>query len=82
MAKIIHYTAILFNILMILAAIFFITQSLGMGEVLVALAMLLPPITSIAALYWGPDLEERRLQRMLNKIRIKKELQEIKKGIK
>ena len=82
MSKIIHHTAILLNILMILTAIFFVTQSVSMIEVIVALGMLLPPITSIFALYWGPDLEERRLQRTLNKVRIKRELQEIKKSVK
>lgn len=82
MLKFIHYTAILLNVLMILTAIFFVTQSVSMTEVVIALAMLLPPIASMIALYWGPDLEERRLQRTLNKVRIKRELQEIKRSVK
>lgn len=79
MAQIIYYAAFIANIALIFGSIFFLFQSISAVEVIASLLLMVAPLTSMLALYTGPDLEERRLQRMLNKIRIKKELQSYKK---
>jgi hypothetical protein len=42
-----------------------------------ALLLIIPPMISIIAIYMGPDLEERRLIRSLNKAKLKKELKSL-----
>jgi hypothetical protein len=48
-------------------------------EVYTAILLLIPPILSILALLSGPDIEERRLQKTLNKAKLKNELKKLEK---
>jgi hypothetical protein len=74
MTRIIHYAAVIANILAVLATLFFIvTQARGQEVALFAL-FLIPPILSLVALIDVPGLEERRLARQLRLLRLKKEL--------
>ncbi len=76
MCRVLRIAAYIANVIMLLVVGYFVTESYGV-ERFICLLMALPPLLSIAALWQGPDLEERRLGRELNKARMKKELEEL-----
>lgn len=73
MDRLIHYGAYAANALLLVAVCYFITEAYGNDVFLVAL-LAIPPVLSIKALRSGPDLEERRLTKALNKAKLRKEL--------
>ncbi len=76
--KILYVTTLLANavLLLVLAALFF--DAHGEESLLIAL-MAAVPVLSLVLLYKGPDREERRLRRQVNKARLRKELAELEK---
>lgn len=76
MDTLIRYAACLAGALQILAMGFIVSRSYG-RDVYIALLMILPPLLFLLALLSGPDLEERRLARRLNKARMKRELEKL-----
>ncbi len=78
MNKIVHYTALMVNILLLLFAVYTFLTGYGSNRLFAAL-LTVPPILSVFALRLGPDLEERKLTRELNKARMRKELQDLRK---
>lgn len=78
MDKIIHYVACVANILLLLFAIYTFLTGYGDNRFFAAL-LTIPPILSIFAMRLGPDLEERKLTHELNKARMRKELQDLRK---
>ena len=78
MNRFFYYGALLLNVIQ--TGFAFFTFATGYGsDRLLALLLVLPPLLSIIALRCGPDLEERRLGRELNKARMRKELQDLSK---
>ena len=78
MNKIVYYAALMVNILLLLFAVYTFLTGYGNTRLFAAL-LIVPPILSVFALRMGPDLEERKLTRELNKARMRKELQNLKK---
>ena len=76
MDRTIRYAAYLVNLLL-LAGVFFIFITAYGRDAYFALLLAIPPILSIIALYHGPDIEERRLTRKLNKARMNQELESL-----
>jgi 4-amino-4-deoxy-L-arabinose transferase-like glycosyltransferase len=79
MSRFIYYLACLANVILLGFALFLFGTSFG-EERFLALLIALVPILSLAALWAGPDIEERRLQKQLNKARMRAELAELEKG--
>ncbi len=73
MDRFIRYAAYLANAIMVIAAGFIAAGAYG-HDVYLALLLMVPPSLSLLAIYFGPDMEERRLTRALNKARMQKEL--------
>ncbi len=74
MDRFIRYAAYLLNagfIVFILAVIF---NTYNSRDKMLAFATLLVPVISLCALKSGPDVEERKLQREVNKARLRAEL--------
>lgn len=82
MGRFIYFAAILANIALFIAALYLALSAYDNREVLFALLLALPPFLAIAAIYSGPDLEERRLRRQLTKYQLKQELKQIRKSAK
>jgi len=73
MDQIIRFAAYFASLVQLVFVVTLIPQTSGMD--LLALGLLFfPPILTAIALYAGPDMEERRLGRQLNKARMKHEL--------
>lgn len=79
MDKVIYYGAYLLCALQIVAVLFIMKGAYG-RDVFWAMLLLLPPFVAMIALKCGPDLEERRLRRKVNKARLQQELAELTKG--
>jgi len=58
-------------------AVLILANSYGSQERFFASCAILPALLNIVALYLGPDLEERRLSRKLNKARMKAEIDKL-----
>ncbi|MCB1556841.1 MAG: hypothetical protein KDJ15_05960 [Alphaproteobacteria bacterium] len=65
------------NGLLIAGGLVLVTQAYGWMEVALAIFLIIVPLVSLAAVYTGPDREERHLQRQLNKARMRREIREI-----
>ncbi|MEZ0225071.1 MAG: hypothetical protein ACAH83_11000 [Alphaproteobacteria bacterium] len=76
MERIIRYAAYLANLVLIGAALILTLRSYGQSALFASL-LTLPPILSLLALYNGPDVEERQLQRDVTKARLRKELKDL-----
>lgn len=76
MDRFLRYAAYLAALAQLLAIGFLLTQAYG-RDVGFFLLFALPPLLTIAALYCGPDIEERRLTRKLAKARLRKALQDL-----
>ncbi len=74
MDKVIRCAAYLACVIQILVAAYAFTEVYG-SEIILALLLLVTPLLSVIALYSGPDLEERRLTKDLNKARLRNELE-------
>jgi cadmium resistance protein CadD (predicted permease) len=77
MDKLIYISTYLANIALILIACVFFTESYGSDRYL-AFLLFIPPCLSLWSLYTGPDLEERKLRKQLNKAKMQKELEGLK----
>lgn len=74
MDRAIRYAAYLANLLMLAGVCFIFIGAYG-RDAYIALLLAIPPVLSIIALYCGPDIEERRLARKVNKARMNQELE-------
>jgi hypothetical protein len=81
MDKFLRISAYLANVLMILAVLIIWQDNRPHGaEVLLMALLFFPPILSLLAIWQGPDREERRLRRAVNKAELKKRLKELGEG--
>jgi hypothetical protein len=81
MDKALRILAFVANALMIIAVFVIWQESRPRGvQVLLIGLMFLPPLLSLIALWQGPDCEERRLRRQLNKAELKQRLKELSQG--
>ena len=79
MDKLIRYAAYLGNLA--LAGVAVIVMITGYGrDVMYAMLLMVPPVLSFLALMCGPDLEEMRLRRQVNKAKLRKELEDLTSG--
>ena len=76
MGKVIRYAAFLACTIQIIVAAYAFTEVYG-HEIFLALLLMAVPVLSLLALYAGPDLEERRLAKELNKARLRNELENL-----
>ncbi len=76
MDKIIYYVALLANVALLGFALYTFATGYG-SDRFAALLLAVPAVFSLWALKLGPDCEERKLARDLNKARMKKELQDL-----
>ena len=74
--KLVFYGAYIVNIVMLIALIALLLEAYGEDQLYILL-MFIPPILSLFALHKGPDLEERKLTKLLNKARMRDELQKL-----
>jgi hypothetical protein len=77
MERIIRYAAYLANLVLVASALIIMLKSYGGRDGLFAGLLTVPPILSLFALYYGPDAEERQLQRDVTKARLRKELKDL-----
>ena len=78
MDKALRVLAFLANGLMVLGILFlWANERPRGGEALLFALLFLVPILSLLALWCGPDAEERRLRRQLNKAELKQRLKEL-----
>lgn len=81
MDKALRILAFVANALMIIAVFVIWQENRPRGvEVLLISLLFFPPILSLLALWNGPDMEERRLRRQLNKAELKQRLKELGQG--
>lgn len=76
MDRFIRIAAYILNALLILASLYLMTEAYD-RDLVYCFLLILPPLFSILALKTGPDLEERRLTREVNKARLRAELDEV-----
>ena len=79
MDRIIRYAAYAACAAQIIALGFILRHAYNDREFLVTLLLAVPPVLSLAALWTGPDREERRLKRQVIKLRLQAELQDLEK---
>jgi hypothetical protein len=76
MDKIIRISAYLFNAGLFLVGLLYLIDGYG-TESLLGIFMMIASAINLRAIYFSPDIEERRLIRSVNKARLKKELEEL-----
>ncbi len=76
MVKFVYYIALLANICLLVFSLYTFATGYS-NDRLAALLLAVPAVFSLWALKTGPDCEERKLARDLNKARMKKELQDL-----
>jgi hypothetical protein len=76
MERWLRYAAYLSNIVLIASAMIMVLHNYGNDSLLASL-LAVPPILSLFSLYFGPDAEERQLQRDVTKARLRKELKDL-----
>lgn len=76
MDRFIRYAAYAANALLLLAVMFFLTEAYG-SDVYLVILLAIPPLLSIKALRQGPDIEESRLIREVNKAELRKKLTDL-----
>ncbi len=77
MDRVLRYAAYLANVILLLVVGFILSQAYSGPDFFLALLLAVPPAMSIAALYSGADLEERKMIRRVNKARLRKELEKL-----
>ena len=82
MDRVLRYAAYAACAAQIIAFGILLHHSYNDREVLAALLLAVPPLLAIAALWTGPDREERQLRRQVTKLRLQAELQELEKKTK
>ncbi len=73
----IRIAAYIASILQLIAVGIIMSQAYGARDMMMALLLAVPAVLTIAALYRGPDKEERLLQTQVTKARLRKELQDL-----
>jgi hypothetical protein len=73
-----RYAAYIANIGLLIFSGFLLTHSYG-RDAYWALLLAFPPVLSLKAIHFSPDLEERRLLRQVSKARLQQELQTLAK---
>jgi peptidoglycan/LPS O-acetylase OafA/YrhL len=73
---VLRYAAYLANIALLIALVLLAMDSYG-DDIFLFILMAVPPVLSFVALYTGPDPEERRLDRLVRKARLRQELQSL-----
>lgn len=79
MDKVIRWIAFLANVGLIIVTGFILSKTYGLRDGLLASLLAVPPLVSLIALYIGPDIEERRLMKQVNKARLRAELEKLEK---
>lgn len=74
MDRFIRYAAYFLNAVLIVFIFVVVFNTYNSRDRMLAFAVLLVPVASICALKSGPDCEERKLQREVNKARLRAEL--------
>lgn len=77
MAKIIHWTAKIINIIAILVLLFFMITQARSHEYLLFLLFIIPPVLAVWALLSGGSLAERKLAAQVRMARLEAELKEL-----
>lgn len=77
MDRALRYAAYVANILLVLTVLFLLSQAYRGSEFVGLLLMAVPPLLSLFGFGMGPDLEERRLVRKVNKARLHRTLVEL-----
>ena len=77
MARFIRILAYLGNIALLVTAVCFVVMFHRPEQKLLSLVLLLPPLMSLIVMYAGPDLEERRLRKQVNKAELRHRLAEL-----
>lgn len=77
MDRAIRITAYLSNIVLLGLSGLILANSYNSRDIAFGCIAILPALINVLALYLGPDLEERRLSRRLNKARMKEELRKL-----
>lgn len=79
MDRVIRWAAFLANVGLVIVTCFIVSKTYGLRDGMLASLLALPPLISLIALYIGPDIEERRLTRQVNKARLRAELEKLEK---
>lgn len=79
MDKLIRYAAYLVNLILLGVAVVVMLNGYG-RDIMYAALLMAPPVISFLALITGPDLEELRLRRQVNKARLRQELADLTGG--
>lgn len=74
MDRAIRIIAYICNVGLVILAVLIFAKSYGRQELFFASCAFFPALINLLALGLGPDLEERRLRRKLNKARMREEL--------
>ena len=77
MDRILRYAAVAACIVQIITVGIILSHTYRGRDFFLALLLVVPPALSIAALWTGPDREERRLRRQVEKLRLRVELKEL-----
>lgn len=77
MDKVIRWGAFIANAVLVVAAFIIIAKVHDIERRLIFSLLLLPPVLSLFALYIGPDIEERRLTKQVNKAKLRAELEKL-----
>ena len=76
MERWLRYAAYLANVVLLGAALILVLHNSGDTSLRASL-LTVPAILSLFSLYFGPDAEERQLQRDVTKARLRKELKDL-----
>lgn len=77
MAQPLRYAAYAASVIQLIVVVVVVSQAYSPRDMMVAGLLAVPALLAIAALYTGPDREERRLRTQVAKARLRKELQEL-----
>lgn len=76
MDKIIRFAAYIASAAQLVFVVSLVPSTYG-WDMLALVLLIIPPVLTAVALYCGPDIEERRLIRHVNKTRLRLELSEL-----
>lgn len=79
MDRVFRYAAYLTGIIQVLFVLTTLPELNNSSDIMSALFLLLLPVLAMVALYTGPDIEERRLHKQVNKARLRAELETLEK---
>lgn len=77
MDRVIRIAAYVCNLGLFILCVLILANSHRSQELFFGFSAILPALLNLLALYLGPDLEERRLARKLNKARMKAEIEKL-----